>query len=216
MKGPMRVFPSVVAMFCAAALMAALPAPAAAQSEGRVSAGASVTLNATTDDDVGSVFSVGPLVRLNPRRGWGVAGALNWFRADLSDPSGVDAPFGRLRVRPLMGGVGYTIGPDRVLTTFSIVAGPSFNSVDFEDEFLDRVPPGLSAPAIDVDHSFAVRPGVSVTYTVAPRVGITGFGGYLINRPEVTFIPPGGGPEITDRWKADSVVLSVGVVYSIF
>jgi hypothetical protein len=205
-----------VELLGAAIVLALLPATATAQTEGRVSAGASVTLNATTDDEVDSVLSVGPLVRLNPRRGWGVAGALNWFRADLNNPSGVDGPFSRLRIRPLMGGVGYTIGPDRVLTTFSIVAGPSFNSVGFEDEFLDGLIPALAPPAIDVDHSFAIRPGVSVTYTVAPRVGITGFAGYLINRPEITYVEPGGATEFRDRWKADSVVLSVGVVYSIF
>jgi hypothetical protein len=212
----MRRFVTSIGLLGTAVLVALLPTPAAGQTEGRVSAGASVTLNATTDDEVDSVLSVGPLVRLNPRRGWGVAGALNWFRADLNNPSGVDGPFSRLRIRPLMGGVGYTIGPDRVLTTFSIVAGPSFNSVGFEDEFLEGLVPALAPPTIDVDHSFAIRPGVSVTYTVAPRVGITGFAGYLINRPEVTYVAPGGATEFRDRWKADSVVLSVGVVYSIF
>jgi hypothetical protein len=201
---------------CAAGLLALLPAPASAQSEGRVSVGGSVTLNTTTDDEVDSVFSAGPLVRLNPRRGWGVAGALNWFRADLANPSGLDGPFARLRVRPLMGGVGYTIGPDKVLTTFSIVAGPSFNSADFEDGFLDGLIPALSPPEIDVENSFAVRPGISVTVTVAPRVGITGFAGYLINRPGIVYRAPGGAEEFRDRWKADSVVLSVGAVYSIF
>src|SRR5215213_8665096 len=103
-------------------------APAAfAQTEGRVSVGASVTLNNTTDADVASTATFGPLVRLNPHKGWGPAGAFNWFRADLQNPGGGGDDFARVRVRPLMGGVSYTVGSSRVLTSFSIVTGPSFN-----------------------------------------------------------------------------------------
>ena len=184
-----------------------------AQTEGRVSIGASVTLNNTTDDDVDSATTFGPLIRLNPHKGWGPAGALNWFRADLRNPFDSDAPFGRLRTRPLMAGVSYTIGSDRVLTSFSIVAGPSFNHADFEDEF-SRGAAGIGAN-IDAENSFAVRPGVGVTWTVAPRVAIVGFAGYLINRPDVVY-RDSLGREFSDRWKADAVVLSVGAVYSIF
>jgi hypothetical protein len=195
-----------------ALLAAVVPALAHAQTEGRVSVGGSVTLNATTDDDVKTALGVGPLVRLNPRRGWAPAGAFNWYRADLQDPAGGERDFARLRVRPLMAGIGYTIGPDRTLVNFSVVAGPSFNSAKFEGDFVSRQ---AGSPAIDADNSFAIRPGISVTQTVAPRVGIVGFAGYMINRPEVTYVDV-TGRQFQEQWKADSVVLSVGVVYSIF
>ena len=195
--------PLSMALLCTAS-------PALAQTEGRVSVGASVTFNATTDDDVDSTIGAGPLVRLNPRKGWGPAGALNWYRADLLNPAGGDDDFARLRVRPLMAGVSYTVGSDMVLTSFSVVAGPSFNSAKFHDDYLTG--PGES---IEADTSVAIRPGVGVTWTVAPRVAVVGFGGYMINRPDVHY-RNAFGEEITDRWKADSVVLSVGVVYSIF
>lgn len=190
-------------------------AAAVAQTEGRVSVGGSVTFVAPSSDGVGSVVGVGPLVRLNPRRGWGPAGAFNWFRADIDNPSGAGAEFARLRIRPLMAGVAYTIGSDRVLTSFSVVVGPSFNSIDFEDEFLDRLPAGSLTPEIDVENSIAFRPGVNVTYTVAPRVGVVGFAGYMINRPDTVY-RDSTGAEFRNRWKADALVLSVGVVYSIF
>jgi hypothetical protein len=202
----MRVSPIVTA------LLVCIPAaslPLYAQTEGRVSVGASVTANITTDDEVGTAVSVGPLVRLNPRRGWGPAGAFNWYRADLLNPAGGDEPFARLRIRPLMGGVSYTVGSDEVLTSFSVVAGPSFNRAEFDDDFT----PGSAI--IDAENSFAVRPGVSVTWTVRPRVAIVGFGGYLINRPDVLY-RNAAGVEFRNRWKADSVVLSVGAVYSLF
>src|SRR5687767_11713312 len=198
----------------AIAILGFTASAATAQTEGRVSAGVSVTYVRPSSDGTGSVVGVGPVVRLNPRRGWGVAGALNWFRADLENPSGEGGDFARLRVRPLMGGVAYTVGPDNVLTSFSVVAGPSFNRIQFEDDFLNRPAIGFP-PEIDADTSFAVRPGVSVTVTVARRVAVVGFGGYVFNRFGSVYRDR-NGVEYRDRWNADAGVLSVGVVYSLF
>ena len=190
-------------------------AAARAQTEGKISVGGSVTVVSPTDDQVDRAIGVGPLVRLNPKRGWGPAAALNWFRADLGNPDGSGPAVARLRIRPLMGGVAYTVGPQHALTSFSIVAGPSFNSIELRDEFLDSLPIGLQTPAADVNTSFAVRPGIGLTFTVAPRVAVVGFGGYLFNRPKVTFRDQ-FGLEHRDRWKVDAFVLSVGLVYSLF
>src|SRR5262245_2912053 len=88
-----------------ACLVACAATPAAAQTKGKVSVGGSVTYLATTDGEVGNVFGGGPLIRLNPRKGWGVAGALNWFTANIDNPTGASGDFARLRVRHLMGGV---------------------------------------------------------------------------------------------------------------
>ena len=200
----------LVKPFVLLALATSFAAPAFAQTEGRVSVGGSITFNHTTDGEVGTAITGGPLVRLNPRRGWRVAGALNWFTADLQNPAGGEAPFARLRARPLMGGVSYTVGSDRVLTSFSIVGGPSFNRARFEDDFT-----AATESAIDAENSIAIRPGVGVTWTIAPRVGIVGFAGYLINRPDTVY-RNAAGVETVNRWKADAVVLSVGAVYSVF
>ena len=199
----------------ALAVLACIPAVAWGQTEGRVSVGASVTRVMPSDSEVKPVTGFGPVVRLNPKRGWGPAGAFNWFRADIEDPSGASGEFARMRIRPLMAGIAYTIGPDKVLTSFSIVAGPSFNSIDFEDDFLDRVAGTGPAPTIDIENSFVIRPGVNVTWTVAPRVAIIGFGGYVFNRPDVVYRDT-AGTEFRNRWKADAAVLSVGAVYSLF
>ncbi len=187
---------------------------AAAQTKGKVSVGGSVTYLHTTDDEVQSVFGGGPLVRLNPRKGWGVAAGFNWFTANLDNPTGDSGDFARLRLRHLMGGVAYTIGEQPTLISFSIVAGPSFNKISFDDDFIRTLPPG-PVPDVDIETSFAVRPGVGVTFTVAPRVAIVGFGGYLINRPDLVYRDV-AGQEFRKRWKADAIVLSVGAVYSLF
>ena len=202
-----KVIVTLAAVLC-------LPGFAAAQTEGKVSVGGSVARIIPTDSDVDPVTGYGVVVRLNPKRGWGPAGAFNWFRADIDNPDGSDGDFARMRIRPLMAGIAYTIGPDNFLTSFSIVAGPSFNSLDFRDEFLDRFGSG-PRPSIDMDHSFAVRPGVNVTYSIAPRVGIVGFVGYLFNRPGIVYRDV-NGTEFRDEWKADAAVISIGAVYSIF
>ncbi|HLG58632.1 MAG TPA: hypothetical protein VI485_25030 [Vicinamibacterales bacterium] len=112
-----------------------------------MSAGGTVSFVQPTDSEVGSLVGFGPLVRLNPRKGWGVAGGLSWFRADLDNPSGAGGNFARLRVRPLMGGVAYTVGEQPVLVSF--------------------------------------------------------------NRDS-------SGLEFRDRWKADAILVSAGLVYSLF
>ncbi len=109
-----------------------------------------------------------------------------------------------------MAGVSYTFGSDAVLASFSIVGGPSFNKAEFHRYYVTG-----SGESISAENSFAVRPGVGVTWTVAPRVAVVGFGGYLINRPDVVYRNR-FGQEIDDRWKADAVILSVGAVYSLF
>ena len=193
----------------AIALVAA--APVSAQSVGRVSAGASVALNTMTDSEVDNAFSIAPLVRVNPRRGWRLATAFNWVTAEIKDPAGGGGKFARMKIRPVMAGIGYTFGPDRTLFNVSIVGGPSFNYVDFHDEYLART---TGAPTIDADHGYAIRPGFSVTQTLAPRVGLTAFTGYMFTRPGIVY--RNGTTVIEDRWKADSFVLSAGLVYSIF
>ena len=157
-----------------------------------------------------STVTFGPLVRLNPRKGIGPAGAFNWFRADLQNPAGGDDDFARLRVRPLMVGPSYTVGSGVVLVGVSVVAGPSFNKAEFDGSYVPA-----AGESIHADTSFAVRPGVGVTWTVAPRVAIIGFAGYLYNRPSNVY-RNASGQEFRDRWKADAVVVSVGAVYSLF
>jgi hypothetical protein len=196
-------------------LCACAAVPVEAQTKGRVSAGGSVSFLQPTDSEVGSFVGVGALVRLNPKKGWGLAGGLSWFRAEIDNPSGADDEFARLRVRPLMVGVAHTIGEQPMLVSFSIVAGPSFNDLDFDDDFVRGLPAGARTPELDIDTSVAIRPGVNVTFTLAPRVALIGFGGYMFNQPDVIY-RDSSGQEFRNRWNANAIVFSVGAVYSLF
>ncbi len=195
-------------------LLVCAASPASAQTEGRVSAGGSIVFLRPTDSEVGSVVGAGVHARLNPKRGWGAAGAFNWFTADIDNPSGAPGDFARLRILPLLGGAAYTFGNHPVLVSVGAVAGPSFNKITLEHGFLRTLPPGSRA-IVGTSTSFAVRPGVGVTWTVTRRIGIVGFGGYMFNRPDVLYRDV-DGREFRDRWDADSVVLSAAAVYSFF
>jgi hypothetical protein len=154
-----------------------------AQTKGHVSVGGTVSFVQPTDSEVDSLVGLGPLVRLNPRKGWGIAGGLSWFRADVNNPSGASGPFARLRVRPLMGGAAYTIGEQPVLVGFSVVAGPSFNSLDFRDDYLRTQPAGSRTPELDIENSI---------------------------------VRDSAGQEFRNEWKADAIIFSAGLVYSLF
>jgi len=201
-------------MFVLGFLLLCAASPAAAQSEGRVSVGASVVFAKPTDSEVQSVAGPAVIVRLNPKAGWGPSASFGWLTADVDNPSGSSDAFARLRVRPLMAGIAYTVGNQPLFASFSLVAGPSFNSLSLDDDFLRRLPANSRAD-VDANTSFAVRPGASLTLTVARRVAIVGFGGYMFDRPDLVY-HDAAGQEFRNRWKADSVLLSVGAVYSLF
>ena len=168
-----------------------------------------------SSDGADSLVGFGPLVRLNPKRGWGLAAGLSWFRADIDNPSGEAAISRRMRIRPLMAGIAYTIGPPKVLTSFSIVAGPSFNSFEFEDSYLEQSSAGLSEAVRRHQDRLAVRPGVGLTVTVAPACRHHRVHGLLFNRPDVVYRDRLGA-EFRNQWKGDAFLLSAGVVFSLF
>ena len=118
----------------------------------------------------------------------------------------------RIRMRPLMGGVGYTFvsGAGRLHTTLSVVAGPSWNTLSLSAPLRDQ----FGAEEDTDAWSFAVRPGVGVTYGLTSHFGLTGFGGFLVNRPNFKVGTSSG--EIEKKFTADAFALSAGVVFTFF
>ena len=102
----------------------------------RVGVGGSVGSIFTLDDDVTNGAAFGFNAGLAPTPGFGPTLGLGWYQQDLtlSGASG-DRELGRLRVRPLMAGVGYTWMKDRVAVGASVNAGISFNSIRLNDEY---------------------------------------------------------------------------------
>ena len=69
--------------------------------------------------------------------GWGAAGGLGWYTADLQQPL-FDTPladFGVLRVRPIVAGASYTRHVRRVALTASLLGGYAFNTFTLRPSF---------------------------------------------------------------------------------
>ena len=109
----------------------------------------------------------------------------------------------------MMAGPSYTFNDQRRWAlSLSMVAGLALNSFAIQES---AVRDGL---ALDVDNSFAMRPGVSLWYDINSRIAFNVFSGYVITRPGMTFLENG---QFTRRSvRADTAVFSVGLAYKLF
>lgn len=172
-----------------------------------LAAGVSVGWSGPTAGSLGSSVSVGPLFRFGSGRGLGPAIAFEWFATDIagSSPEGV---ISRVHVRPLMGGVSYTLGTDRISMAPSIVAGVAFNSLTVPDTGEAR---GI---AVEVRNSFIWRPGVSVWVDVNRRIAVNLSMGYAFTGLNVTFLE---GTQLVQRdVSGDTTIVHAGIAYKLF
>lgn len=177
---------------------------------GRVGIGGSVGGFLPFDDDVDTGAVLGVNAGLAPAHGFGPTLGFGWYQGDLTlSGAAGDREVGRLRVRPLMAGVGYTWVRGRVATGVSVNAGISFNSVRLNDRHRTAFGPGTEV-RIDVSNSFAVRPQLRVEYTVARKVGVFSTAGYFFTEFDNVIDTPIGRFE--DEWDASSFNLFVGVM----
>jgi hypothetical protein len=176
----------------------------------RVGVGGSVGSIFTFVDDVANGAVFGFNAGLAPAPGFGPTLGFGWYQQDLT-LSGVsgDREVGRLRVRPLMAGVGYTWMKDRVAVGVSVNAGISFNSIRLDDEYRTFFGPGTEV-RVDASNSFAVRPQLRIEYAVAKKVGVFASAGYFFTEFDNVIETPLGRFE--NEWDASSFNLFVGVM----
>ena len=200
----------------AAADRSDVPDPPARQDDEVVSAsrrrllaiGASVNARQPANDSLASTVTAGPLIRLGAGRGLGLALGFSWFKTDLSSDS-PQGPLGRITIRPVMGGLSYTITDQaRMSLSLSMVAGMAFNS------FTLRGQTARDVIALESGNSVAFRPGVSLWFDLNGRVALNVFGGYVITRPPVTFLEHGQFARRSVR--ADTSMVNVGLAYKVF
>ncbi|MFO7692908.1 MAG: hypothetical protein R6V57_07485 [Vicinamibacterales bacterium] len=184
--------------------------------KGRFLVGANVTHGLTPDDDVGSRWSLSPFFRNTPRRvGWGPSFGLNWFTGDLAfSIDGVRTTIGTVKVRPVMAGVGYTIGGSRTRTTLSLVGGYAFTDATVTA----ALPPGTTA-TISIDDAWVVRPNIGMTVALTRRLALVGSIGYIYTNPTVTVNVTrtgGSATQLSGTYRSDYVNITVGTAVSIF
>jgi hypothetical protein len=194
------------------------PVTVAAQRQGILAVGGSAALVTAPDPDVGGRPRAGPLIRYGESRtGWGPRIGFNWYGADVDEAAGAaTARAGRLRVRPIMGGYGYTkvLGPFAV--SANVLAGYAFTSFSlgpsFRDAYLESL--GVDRVRAHVSNELVVKPEVSTWIDVSDKVGLNVSIGYMVVRPTVTLTTALGSDPRAVR--ADVVMVKVGLVYSMF
>jgi hypothetical protein len=206
------------AAFVVCALTLATASTAHAQSEGKFAFGAQLSTRTAVGPENGGHRGVSFLWRFGQSKtGWGWHYGLNWFGTDLKRSiGGPNTEFGTLRVRPIMGGYGYTRVFGRTSVTGKLMGGYAFSSMKLSQEAMDAYQARFAAQAITVkaSNAFVVIPEINVWYNVNKKIGIRVSSGYVIARPDVTVTSTAGVDK--RRVNADNITFKIGMVYSIF
>lgn len=192
---------------------------ARAQTDSRLAVGANVTARVASSSDAGGSGSIGFEWRVgHAKPGWGWQDSIfDWFNTEVQGPIGSGTvELGQLRVRPLMAGYGYTWVRGRAAITADLVGGYTFNSFKLDPRALDEYARRLGATGVEAEgtNALAVKPEVQVWYDLNRRFGLKVNGGYGIARPSVVIRSSLG--EDVRPVRADSFLVTVGLVYSLF
>jgi|SRR4051812_15641171 len=190
-----------------------------AQTDSRLAVGASVTTRVATSEEAGSGAAINFEWRIGHAiPGWGPQVSLfSWFDTDVQRPigTGVLDP-GHIRIRPLLGGYGYTWVRRRTAITADLVAGYSLNSFRLDRAALDEYERLLGATGIDSEatNAWCIKPEIQAWYDINNRFGLKLNGGYLIARPSLVVRSSLG--EVVVPVHADTFLITAGLVYSLF
>ena len=210
---PQRVFAAVITLILCPVC------DARAQTDSRLAVGGSITARAASSSDASGSATVGFEWRLGYAiPGWGWQNSIfSWFDTGVQGtvgPGTID--LGNLRVRPVMVGYGYTWVRGRTAITADLVGGYAFNSFTMDPAAVQEYARRRGATGIEAEgtNAFAIKPEVQVWYDINSRFGLKLNGGYLIARPSVV-ITSSLGEDIRPV-RADSFLVTVGLVYSLF
>jgi len=167
--------------------------------------GVSFRQNHPVSEDLGSSIGFGPSFRLGSGSGLGIGIGFGWFATDVSAGS---TPLGRVRIRPVLGGLSYTFRRDRVSASLALLAGAASNTLSEQDRSIGPV------WALNVRNSVVARPGVSLWFDVSRRAAFNVSANYVITRPRFSVLED--GRVLSRTLHADAVLLSTGVVYKLF
>jgi hypothetical protein len=199
-----------------AALLITAP-PILAQAASSVSVGAGLSVTTPTNEAAGTDVGAGFVIRLRGGNGFGPSIGMSWFTTPVfTDVGGQQVELGRLSVRPLMFGVGYSRGVSRRLEWgASLAAGVAFGHVRrtaLLKAAFGRL--GIGQVGAKMDDTFAWRVNTGLWIDLGNRFGLNLSVGYLGVQPGVTITTDAGDTRRTID--LDSVITSVGFTYGIF
>lgn len=189
---------------------------AVAQEQNSFAVGVNYNQRLSNDEDVHGNGGVGINWRIgHSKSGWGWSYGLGWFVTDLErNVAGRKVQLGELKVRPIVGGYGYTHQlSNRWFVTADLVGGFAFTSFNLHD---DGIAPGAAASDAEahVGATPIIRPELKTWYDINRRFGISVSAWYAFARPNVTISSPTSRESF--RVRADTFSLSTGLVYRIF
>ncbi len=184
--------------------------------DGRFMVGVSGSHVLTPDSDLGQRWSLSPVFRNTPRRyGWSPVVGLNWYTGDIAVPvNGQQTVVGKVRFRPVMVGIGYSIGRGPTRTTVGVVGGYAFNSAAVTRD----LPAGTTA-TISVTNAWVVRPSVTLTYALTRRLAVISSVGYIYMDPTIRVAVGSGGQQVSrvlGSYRSDYIHFTLGTAFSVF
>jgi len=201
-----------------AVALAWFAADAHAQSEAAIALGLSVASYDPTGHLSTGQTSIGLAWRVKSGNGgFGPAVGFSWHSLGVQTVAGGERVYlGKLRVRPVMAGVGYSWTRGQWSLQGSVVGGYAFNRLSVDDRARPAVRSALGASFVsfDVEDGLAWRTQVSLWYDVAPRVGVSASIGYFGQRPVLTTTSDMG--TVKTRLDGACTLFSFGLVYGIF
>ncbi len=199
-------------------LLVAIPA-ASARAQGQ----AVISLGVTTSsyDPVGrlgqSATSLGPVVRINIGPGLGPTIGFDWYIVGVEAMvNGQRTYVGRVRVKPVMGGIAYQVRHGKYWGSASIVAGYAFAHLELNNRTVPAFATSFGAQRLSFDaaNSFVFRPQLGMWYDASPRVGINASIAYIGVWPHLRINTDVGRRQMP--LNAACTVFTLGVVYGIF
>lgn len=186
--------------------------------ENHIALGANLTIRASRNPAGHGSIDGGLLWRFgHSKTGWEWVYGLNWFSTEMNRTiGGVDVEFGKLHVRPLLGGYGYSWLFGRTAVSADVYGGYAFTHFKLtpvaDDTYRDRL--GARTVSAESANTFVVKPELGVWYDYSRRIGINAAVGYVVARPRITVSSSLG--EDVQRYRADMLQFRIGAVYSIF
>ena len=193
-----------------------------AQTNNRLALGVSFSTKQAPDHDstAHGSHSLGLQWRIgHDKQGFGWQYGLHWYSIDVDrlighGPTGL----GTLRVRPLMGGYGYThlFRGGQIAVTGDMVAGYAINSFQIDPGADNAYQTRLGARFVGAEavNTLVAAPELRIWYDVNKRFGVLFDAGLVFARPDVKVTSTLG----TDvhHVRADTYTITFGLVYSIF
>ncbi len=189
----------------------------------RAQSQAVISLGVTTSsyDPVGrlgqSATAFGPVVRFNFGPGFGPTIGFDWYIVGVEAMvNGQRTYVGRVRIKPVMGGVAYQVKRGKYWGMASIVGGYAFAHLEFNDRTIPAFATSLGAQRMrfDAANSFVFRPQLGLWYDASPRVGINASIAYIGVWPQLRINSEVGRRLIP--LNAACTVLTFGVFYGIW